>query len=239
MSNFKVSVILPVINETFSLEKTIDIIIKNSSHDISEIIIIVSKEKTSMRSITLTNYLETKKYPDLIKTHYQNLPFLGGAIQKGFEVSTGSHIIMMASDLETDPNDVKKLINLSKQNPTSIITANRWIKGGSFKKYNIIKFYLNFLFQLMLRFIYLTKLSDMTYGFRIFPSKLVKEIKWQELRHPFLLETILKPLLMNINVIEIPSKWEARLEGTSQNSFFKNFIYIKTALTIRLFWKNK
>ena len=47
----------------------------------------------------------------------------------------------------------------------------------------------------MLRCIFLTKLSDMTYGFRIFPSDLVKEIKWQELKHPFLLETILKPLL--------------------------------------------
>ena len=42
----------------------------------------------------------------------------------------------------------------------------------------------------MLRCIFLTKLSDMTYGFRIFPSNLIKEIKWQELKHPFLLETI-------------------------------------------------
>ena len=29
-------------------------------------------------------------------------------------MSEGTHIIMMASDLETDPNDVKNLINLSK-----------------------------------------------------------------------------------------------------------------------------
>ena len=239
MSKFKVSVILPVINETFSLQKTVEIIIQNSKEDISEIIIVVSKEKTTHDSLSLINNLQTNKYPNIIKTYFQNLPYIGGAIQKGFAISTGSHIVMMASDLETDPNDVKKLIDLSKLNPSSIITANRWIKGGSFKKYNLIKFYLNFLFQLMLRSIFLTKLSDMTYGFRIFPSNLVKQIKWQELKHPFLLETILKPLLMKVNIIEIPSKWEARLEGTSQNSFFENFRYIKTALNIRLFWKNK
>ena len=239
MSKLKVSVILPVINETFSLQKTVEIIIQNSKEDISEIIIVVSKDKTNDDSLRLINRLETSKYPNLIKTHFQTLPFIGGAIQKGFEMSTGTHIIMMASDLETDPNDVKSLINLSKLNQSSIITANRWIKGGSFKKYNIIKFYLNFLFQLMLRCIFLTKLSDMTYGFRIFPSNLVKEIKWQELRHSFLLETILKPLLMKVNIIEIPSKWEARLEGTSQNSFIENFRYIKTALNIRLFWNKK
>ena len=237
MNKFKVSVILPVINETFSLQKTVEIIIENSKEDISEIIIVASKEKTIDDSFRLINHLENIKYPNLIKTHYQTLPFIGGAIQKGFEVSEGTHIIMMASDLETDPNDVKNLINLSKLNPSSIITANRWIKGGTFKKYNIIKFYLNFIFQLMLRCIFLTKLSDMTYGFRIFPSNLIKEIKWQELKHPFLLETILKPLLMKVNIIEIPSKWTARLEGTSQNSFIENFRYIKTALNIRLFWK--
>ena len=239
MSKLNVSVILPVINETFSLQKTIEIIIQNSKEDISEIIIVVSKDKTTDDSLKLINHLETSKYPNLIKTHFQTLPFIGGAIQKGFEMSTGTHIIMMASDLETNPNDVKSLINLSKLNQSSIITANRWIKGGSFKKYNIIKFYLNFLFQLMLKCLFLTKLSDMTYGFRIFPSNLVKEIKWQELKHPFLLETILKPLLMKVNIIEIPSKWEARLEGTSQNSFIENFRYIKTALNIRLFWKKK
>ena len=237
MSKLKVSVILPVINETFSLQKTVEIIIQNSKEYVSEIIIVVSKDKTTDDSLKLINHLETSKYPNLIKTHFQTLPFIGGAIQKGFEMSTGTHIIMMASDLETNPNDVKSLINLSKVNQSSIITANRWIKGGSFKKYNMIKFYLNFLFQLMLRCIFLTKLSDMTFGFRIFPSNLVKEIKWQELKHPFLLETILKPLLMKVNIIEIPSKWEARLEGTSQNSFIENFRYIKTALNIRLFWK--
>ena len=201
MSKLKVSVILPVINETFSLEKTVEIIIKNSKDDISEIIIVTSKDKTTDDSLKLIKHLKTKKYPNLIKTYFQDLPFIGGAIQKGFQISTGTHIIMMASDLETDPNDVKNLINLSKLNPSSIITANRWIKGGSFKKYNIIKFYLNFLFQFMLRCIFLTKLSDMTYGYRIFPSNLVKRtLKWQELKHPFLLETILKPLLMKLTL---------------------------------------
>ena len=239
MSKYKVSVILPVINETFSLEKTIEIIIKNSKKDISEIIIIVSKNKTSQDSLRIINNLEKVKYKNLIKTYFQDLPFIGGAIQKGFQISNGTHIIMMASDLETDPKDVQKLIHLSKLNPSSIITANRWIKGGSFEKYNLIKFYLNFLFQFLLRCIFLTKLSDMTYGYRLFPSKLVKEIKWHELKHPFLLETILKPLVMKINVIEIPSKWVARTEGSSQNTFVGNFRYIKTALMLRFFWKKK
>ena len=39
----KVSVILPVINETFSLTKTVELILLENPKDIYEIIIIVSK----------------------------------------------------------------------------------------------------------------------------------------------------------------------------------------------------
>ena len=238
MSKINVSVILPVINETFSLEKTISIILSDNKKDILEIIIILSKIKTTKNALKKAEALKDK-FQDVIKVYFQELPFLGGAVQKGFQLSKGTHVIMMASDLETDPNDVKKLIDLSKLNPSSIITANRWIKGGGFKKYNIFKYYFNFLFQFILRCIFLTNLSDMTYGYRIFPTELIRKIKWQELKHPFLLETILKPLLMKINIIEIPSKWEARLEGASQNSFLQNFEYIKTAILIRFFWNKK
>ena len=113
MSKLKVSVILPVINETFSLEKTVEIIIQNSKDDISEIIIVTSKEKTTNDSLKLIKHLETSKYPNLIKTQFQNSIYWW-CHSKRIEMSTGTHIIMMASDLETDPYDVKNLINLSK-----------------------------------------------------------------------------------------------------------------------------
>ena len=84
MSKIKVSVILPVINETFSLEKTVDVILNSSKSDILEIIIVVSKKKTTSNSLKLINYLEKNKYPNVIKSHFQDIPFIGGAIQKGF-----------------------------------------------------------------------------------------------------------------------------------------------------------
>ena len=41
---------------------------------------------------------------------------------------SGSHVIMMASDLETVNSDVKNLIAESIVSPESIITASRWKK---------------------------------------------------------------------------------------------------------------
>ena len=232
----KVSVILPVINETFSLTKTVDLIVLQNQEDIHEIIIIISRTKTTIASRQIIKKLQLS-YQNLIKVFNQDLPFIGGAVQKGFEEISGTHVIMMASDLETDPKDVKKLISTSRANPDSIVTANRWLVGGGFYKYNKIKLFLNYFFQNILKIIYNTNLSDITYGYRIFPSNIVKKILWEELKHPFFLETILKPIKLKTNIIEIPSGWKARTEGESQNNFMANFLYIKTALRIKFFWK--
>ena len=230
----KFSVILPVINETFSLEKTIEIIITENSNYIKEIIIITSKSKTLDKSFISIENIKSK-YPNIIFQYNQDLPFIGGAIQKGFEMCSGSHVIMMASDLETDPSDVKNLIAKSIVSPESIITASRWKKTNSFKNYNLIKLVLNFIFQNIMKVLFFSNLSDMTYGYRLFPSKIVKKMNCKELKHPFLLETILNALKLNIKVIEISSDWKARTEGASQNKFMANFLYLKTAIRIRFF----
>ena len=79
----------------------------------------------------------------------------------------------------------------------------------------------------------------MTFGYRIFPTKLVRSIRWEEVRHPFLFETVLKPLRLGVKVKEIPSVWKARQEGESANTFFRNFEYFKTGIRIRFYSKNK
>ncbi len=135
---------------------------------------------------------------------------------------------MMASDLETDPNDVKKLIAGAEKNPAAIIAASRWLKGGSFQGYSAIKLIFNRIFQMIFAVLYGKRLSDMTYAYRIYPTKLVQSVRWEELRHPFLFEALVKPLRLGVDVIEIPSVWKARTEGESQNTFFRNFVYFRT-----------
>jgi hypothetical protein len=73
----------------------------------------------------------------------------------------------------------------------------------------------------------------MTYAYRIFPTKLLQAIKWEELRHPLLFETVVKPLRFGVKVIEIPGIWRARTEGESQNTFARNFEYFRIGLRVR------
>ncbi len=232
-----VSVILPVVNETYSLRKTINIINQSSKRYIKEYLIIICK-KTKNESIREIQALK-EIYGDLIVIHMQQKPYLGGALREGFDLASGSHIILMASDLETDPNLVNVLISFEKENLDGIITASRWLKGGSFSGYSKTKFVFNYVFQKILSLIYGSNLTDMTYAFRIMPTTLVKNIIWEEMRHPFLLETIIKPLRLGIKIKEIPANWKSRTEGESQNTFLRNFEYLRIALRTRFYSRDK
>ncbi len=225
-----VSVILPVIDETVSLRKTVDVLLADNRANIGEILI-VACDKTSREALAVCNALASE-HDDLISVQFQKRPYLGGAMRDAFEWARGTHVLMMASDLETDPATVKDLIAKAKEG-YDIVTATRWSQTGGFQGYSPLKYALNWTFQQIFRLLYGVSLSDLTYGFRIFKAEWVKKIAWEELRHAFLLETMLKPLRLGAKVVEIPSVWRTREEGNSHNPFLQNFVYFRTAFKTR------
>ncbi|MGA2270462.1 MAG: glycosyltransferase family 2 protein [Bryobacteraceae bacterium] len=225
-----VTAILPVTDETASLRKTVEILLAENPQEITEILI-VACQRTTPAALAVAEDLG-RQHAGLIQVRFQQRPFLGGAIRDAFEWASGSHVLMMASDLETDPATVKELIAKAKDG-YDIVTATRWKGEGGFRGYNPFKRFLNGVFQTIFRVFYGTTLSDLTYGFRIFKKQWVKTIAWEELRHAFLLETMLKPLRLGARVIEIPSAWRARTEGGSHNPFWENFVYFRIAFKTR------
>lgn len=229
-----VTILLPAMDETFSLEQTVGIIWDTCNlEDIAEFIIILCKKTSKECRKTAEKLVSEYSSKISIYIHDQKKPFVGGAIQEGFDLAAGSHVVLMSTDLETDPNLICKFISLAKQNPDKIITASRWITGGGFGNYSKIKLICNMIFEKTIAALFGVRLSDLTYAFRIFPSELVKRIRWEEQKHPFFLETALKPIRLGCKFIEIPAQWKARTEGVSQNSFFANFKYFKTAWHVR------
>jgi glycosyltransferase involved in cell wall biosynthesis len=225
------TVILPVVNETYSLVQTVDSILKTSKPDLRELLIVVC-EKTTPESVATIDGLKAR-LGDLVVVHHQKLKFLGGAMREAFDLARGTHTIMMASDLETDPALVPRLIAEARANPAAVVTVTRWRGEGSFENYDELKLLANWVFQKLFSALYWTKLTDMTYAYRIFPTGLLQVIAWEELRHPFLFETMVKPLRLGVRAIEIPGVWRARTEGESQNTFFRNFEYFRIGLRVR------
>ena len=225
------TIVLPVVNETYSLVETVDLILETSKPDVRELLIVVCG-KTTRESMTTIETLRAR-LGDLVVVHHQKLNFLGGAMREAFGLARGTHTIMMASDLETDPVLVPRLIAQARACPDAIVTITRWLSEGGFENYSGIKLVANWIFQKLFSALYWTTLTDMTYAYRIFPTKLLQAIEWEELRHPLLFETVVKPLRLGVQVIEIPGVWRARTEGESQNTFARNFEYFRIGLRVR------
>jgi glycosyltransferase involved in cell wall biosynthesis len=233
-----VSIIIPALNETYLLRQTVDVILETcDKNDIKELIIVLC-DRTTRECIETAHHIQNNFVTYPIQIYFQKYPFIGAAYQEAFELAKGSHIIMTAADMDMDPYVICEFIKKSKESPESIVLASRWITGGEFRGYNPLKLVLNFIFQKILDVLFLTTLSDMTYGFRLYPAELMKSIIWEEKKHPFFLETSLKPLRLGTKFIEVPAIWNVRTEGTSVISILSCFKYFKTVFHVR-FMKQK
>ena len=115
-SSFKnVTILLPAMDETYSLKQTVDIIAgTNVKEDIAEFILLLCDRTTAETRKTAEELVE--KYKDRIPVyiHNQELPFVGGAIREGINLAKGSHVVMMSSDLETDPHVIREFVAHAK-----------------------------------------------------------------------------------------------------------------------------
>ena len=221
-SKFSISIILPFLNEINSLKKTITILEKIKFK--KEYIVIFSNKLTIKK-----NKLELQKLRKSFKNlrYFNQLkPYVGGAIDLGIKKSKLKFIAIMASDLETNPYELIKMIRISLKNPNSIISADRWLSEKGFSNYGVIKYLANFFFQKLIKFFFKYEILDFTFAYRIYPSKILKNLTLTEFRHGFALELLLKPIKMGHDIITIPATWRKRVEGTSSISIKSYLSYL-------------
>ena len=221
--SYSVSIILPILNEINSLKKTIKIL--NKINVQKEYLIIYSERLTN--NIVKKEIINLKKRNKNISYKSQLRPFVGGAIDLGIKLAKKNYIVIMASDLETNPYELKNMIKISKKNPKCIISADRWISQKGFYNYGIIKFLANFFFQKLIKIFFKYKILDFTFAYRLYPKNALKGYKIKELRHGFALEILLSPMKKGFKVITLPAKWKKRVEGSSSITIDSYFSYLR------------
>ena len=193
------TILVAAINETYSLRETVETLLA-SPDGIHEILLLLSPTKTTPECRAVATALEKPKSSDVpsVRIVEQKMPFIGGAYRTGFEEATGRHVVMMSADLETDPATVPVMLAEARRRPDVIVATTRWSAKGGFSGYGTAKRLCNALFQLFFRHLYGTRLTDLTFGFRVLPLSAVRAIAWSELAHPFFLESCLAPLRLGV-----------------------------------------
>ena len=228
-----VSVVIPAIDETDSLRESIEIILGTCDlKDLNEIFIVVCERTTPECIRVINSFIQSEKEVP-VRLYYQVRPGLGAALHEAMQRVKGSHVVNMAADMDTDPYVIKDMIYAAKNHPEAVILASRWIKGGGFSGYGRIYKLLNYMFNKMLQILFMTKVSDLTYGFRFAPVDKTLSVKWDSKGFSIGMETNLKMLRLGYKIIEVPAVWRVRNQGDSQNSFFTKVKYLGTVLKVR------
>jgi dolichol-phosphate mannosyltransferase len=226
----RISAVLPVFSETDSLRQITLWLQEQLRERLLEIIIILSP-RSSPESTAVCSDL-ARNNPKVRVDIQRDNPGLGNAVRQGLALTRGNIVLMMDSDGEMEIETVPRMLEQMLRDNNDMVVASRWIKGGGFQGYSRVKRVLNWAFQQTFRILFWTRLHDLTYGFKLIRGDLARAIVWEGALHEIACETTLKPIRLGGDVSEVPSRWTARTQGKTKNSFLRNFRYVRMALRI-------
>ena len=229
----KYTLILPCYNEYKNLRLLIPLIFKCFSKSNYQIIIVddnsedltIKKLKSKFRSNKNIKYILRKKNPSL-----------GLSIKEGIKKSDGNVIIVMDTDFNHSPKDLKKMINLYDLNDYDFVCGSRFLKGGLSTTY--FRHYCSKIFNLFVNFITRGKISDNMSGFFIikksFLNNMLDKIFYGY--GDFYIRLLFYMQNKNLSIHETSVKYAPRKFGESKSKLVKMF-FLYSIEAIKLIFK--
>ncbi|MBE7466507.1 MAG: glycosyltransferase family 2 protein [Planctomycetes bacterium] len=229
-ADYRISVVLPVFAETDSVREVANWLREKLGARMLETIIVLSpKSGPASRAVCDELCAADPRF----RIHVQQVnPGLGNAVKEGYALTRGNLVLNMDSDGEMENETVSRMLEAMEAHGYEMVVASRWMKGGGFSGYDRKKYLLNWGFQQLFRILYLTRVNDLTYGFKLMRGELARGIAWDGTLHEIACETTMKPIKLGAKVGAVPSKWTARVQGQSKNTFWRTFRYVGMALKI-------
>ena len=230
LNAIKISVVVTIFSETFSIDETVKILLSLDRGYIQEILLLTSP-RASEETFAICRRWEQQE-PRVKLVVQKNNPGIGWAYREGMDAAKGNYVALMAADLETEPAAIDRMVRKVEETGCDEVIANRWLPGGGFTNYDPLKLVLNWIFQKAFRILFWSRIGDYTFGLKLLSKKVVNAITWESTTHEICIETTVKPLRKGFHLEQVPTVWEGRREGTSVNTFFKNFRYVKLGLRV-------
>ena len=232
LDTIKLSIVVTVYSETFSIDETIKILLSNDRGYIQEILLLVSPRASDETFSICRRWAEQE--PRVKVVVQKNNPGIGWAYREGMQAAKGNYVALMAADLETEPAAIDRMVQKVVETGCDEVIANRWLPGGGFTNYDPLKLVFNWIFQKAFRVLFWTRIGDFTFGLKLLSKEVAEAIEWEGTMHEICIETTVKPLKKGYHLEQVSTSWVGRKEGTSVNTFFKNFRYVKLGLRVFL-----
>ena len=204
----KLSIIIPVYNEIKTIKKLIFKVVNQQIKDIQ--IIVVDDFSTDGTREVIKNDLS--QFINKIIYHEKNMG-KGAAIRSAQKFVSGDIVIIQDADLEYDPEDYKKLIDPIINKRTSVVYGSRVLNTKRYNSKNFIslhRIFFNHILTIFSNFVNRQNLTDAHTCYKVFDSKIFKNIKLSENDFAFCPEITSKISKLKINIIEIGISYTGR-----------------------------
>lgn len=204
----KLSIIIPVYNEIKTIKKLIFKVVNQQIKDIQ--IIVVDDFSTDGTREVIKNDLS--QFINKIIYHEKNMG-KGAAIRSAQKFVSGDIVIIQDADLEYDPEDYKKLIDPIINKRTSVVYGSRVLNTKRYNSKNFIslhRIFFNHILTIFSNFVNRQNLTDAHTCYKVFDSKIFKNIKLSENDFAFCPEITSKISKLKLNIIEIGISYTGR-----------------------------
>ena len=212
------SMVIPVYNESRTLKEVLGLVF-TSVPDILEVIAVDDGSKDNSREI-LTEYAKTE--PRLKVIFHQVNGGKTTALQTGIAATSGNVVIIQDADLEYDPMDINKLLQVFREKEVGAVYGsrfmNRGLQGSHYSQHFIANKTLTFLSNLCSGM----RLTDVETCYKAVRGELIRAMPITSKRFGFEVEVTAYLAKEKAKVAEVPISYAGRSYSEGKKIGFKD-----------------
>jgi Glycosyltransferases involved in cell wall biogenesis len=209
----KLSIIIPVYNEVNNIQEVIKRVESTKFH--KEIIVVDDGSTDGSRE--KLNELRSRNSGLTVIFHNQNQG-KGGAIHTALRYVTGELVLIQDADLEYDPSEYGPLLEPFQESTVRVVYGSRNLRKNP--RVSLAFFWGGVILSVVANILYGSRLTDITTGYKVFRTDLIKEIDLKGKGFEFCAEVTGRILRRHIPILEVPISYIPRSwdEGKKINS---------------------
>ena len=199
----KLSVVIPVYNEINSIKTILESV---RAVDMDKEIICVDDYSTDG-----TRQLLSELADDTTKIFYHDRNIgKGAALRTGFSKVTGDIVIIQDADLEYDPQQYPKLIQLILEGKADVVYGSRFVTGDYRRVLYFWHMLGNTFLTLLSNMLTNLNLTDMETCYKVFKKEVLERITIEENRFGFEPEITAKIAKLDVRIYEVGISYSGR-----------------------------
>ena len=203
----KLSIVIPVYNETATLSRIVEMVRSVEVGMEKEILLVDDGSRDGTREVLRKM---GEEHSDLKILFHEVNRGKGAALRTGFAAATGDVVLIQDADLEYDPKEYPRLLAPIVDGHADVVYGSRFLGGGAHR----VVFYWHYLGNRLL-----TTLSNMTTNlnltdmevcYKAFKREVIQNIPLKENRFGFEVEITAKIARRKLKIYEVPISYYGR-----------------------------